>query len=150
MKVNFTDFTTRREVHDHLVNKSSKGVVKVEARLLDEDGVVVEHSDDFLENCGDIKYYFDDDESLEINIINSVALFVRGNGEKVIVDYVEDNDFEPSFIKLINDELGLDFEINMQKYNYSIIGELPGDKFKHLDKELKSLCNKYGVELGSS
>lgn len=147
MEVNFSDFTKSRDVHDYLVENSSKRVVKVESRLLDEDGVVINHSDTFLENCGDIKYYFDDDESLEINMINSVALFVRGNGEKLVVDYINEDNFEPSFIALLNKELGLNFSVHMVKYNHSFSGELPGDKYKAFEKKLNKLCNEYNITL---
>ena len=129
MKVKFSDFTTKQEVHDYLLKNSKKKVIKVESRLLDQDAVVVEHSDDFMENCGDIKYYFEDDESLEINSINAVALFVRGNGKKILVDYVDNNDFEPAFISMINSELGLNFELDLQKFNCSIVGELTTDSY---------------------
>ena len=93
---------------------------------MDEDGVVVEHSDDFLENCGDIKYYFEDDESLEINQLNSVALFVRGNGKKLVVDYVDNNDFEPDFISLVNSELGTDFKVDSHEFSAKITGNSKG------------------------
>lgn len=143
MEVNFSDFTTKREVFNYIVDNSKKKIIKVEARLLDEDGVVIESSDDFLESCGDIKFYFDDDESLEINRLNSVAIFVRGNGEKKIFDYIQDNDFEPSFIKRINSELGLDFEVHMEKFEHTISGELPRDKYKLLEESLKKIVEEY-------
>lgn len=147
MEVNFSDFTNKREVHEYLIDKSRKKVVKIESRLLDEDGVVVEHSDSFLENCGDVKYYFDDNESLEINRINSVALFVRGNGQKLVVDYVDNDNFEPSFIDLINGELGLDFKVRMRSFDYTIKGELSGDVFHNFKNKLSSLCHKFNLEL---
>lgn len=150
MEVNFSDFTTNRKVHEYLIDNSKKKVIKIESRLLDEDGVVVEHSDDFLENCGDIKYYFEDDESLEINRINSVALFVRGNGKKLIVDYVENNDFEPSFISLVNRELGLDFKVHMLDISFQYHGKLTGDRFKKFKNQLDSLCNEYSIKLDYS
>lgn len=150
MEVNFSDFTTKKEVHDYLINNSNKRVVKIESRLLDEDGVVVEHSDDFLENCGDIKYYFEDDESLEINRLNSVALFVRGNGKKLIVDYVENDDFEPSFIALINKELGLDFKVHMVDFAFKYSGQITGDNYRSLKPKLEELSNEFGIKIDYS
>jgi hypothetical protein len=147
MEVNFSDFTNNREVHDYLIENSKKKVIKIESRLLDEDGVVLEHSDSFLENCGDVKYYFDDDESLEINRINSVALFVRGNGQKLIVDYVDDNDFEPSFINIINSELGLDFKVHMRRFNFNIKGNLSGDMYNSFKSDLDEICTRFNLEI---
>lgn len=147
MEVSFSDFTTDKEVFNYIVDNSQKKIVKVESRLLDDDGVVIESSDDFLENCGDLKFYFDDDESLEINSLNSVAIFIRGNGEKKIFDYVQKDDFEPSFISQINSELGLDFQVNMKEFKFNIIGELPRDKFDDFWGSLSSLCKNYSVEL---
>lgn len=147
MKVSFSDFTTNKDVFNYIVDNSKKNIIKVESRLLDEDGVVVESSDDFLENCGDLKFYFDDDESLEINPLNSVAIFVRGNGEKKIFDYVQDNDFEPSFINQINDELGLSFQVNMKAFSLQIDGNLPRDKYKLFKKSLEDLCENYSLEI---
>ncbi|OQY40065.1 MAG: hypothetical protein B6229_02650 [Spirochaetaceae bacterium 4572_7] len=83
MKVNFRDFTNKQSVHDYLVKNSKKKVVKCECRIIDDNGVVLDHLDSFVENCGDIKYYFGDDESLEINKMNSVAMFVRANGDNL-------------------------------------------------------------------
>ncbi len=117
MEVNFSDFTTKRKVFHYIVDNSIKKIIKVESRLLDVDGVVIEHSDDFLENCGDLKFYFDDDESLEINRLNSVAIFIRGNGEKILFDNILNNDFETDFINEINNELGLNFSVHMVEYN---------------------------------
>lgn len=150
MEVNFSDFTNNRLVHDHLVENSRKKVVKIESRLLDENGVVVEHSDSFLENCGDVKYYFEDGESLEINRINSVALFVQGNGKKLVVDYVDNDDFEPSFIKLVNKELGLDFVVRMNKFTCKIDGELSFDVYKKFRNEIVDLCKRYNLEIKST
>lgn len=147
MKVNFSDFTNRREVHDYLIENSRKRVVKVESRLMDEDGVVVEHSDDFLENCGDIKYYFEDDESLEINQLNSVALFVRGNGQKLIVDYVDNNDFEPEFISLVNSELGVDFKVDVHEFSTKITGDLTGDQLVKVKNRLNDLSKEFNLKI---
>jgi len=147
MKVNFSDFTNKREVHDYLVANSKKKVIKIESRLLDEDGVVVEHSDDFLENCGDIKYYFEDDESLEINQLNSVALFVRGNGKKLMVDYVDNNDFEPDFISLINSELGVDFKVDIHGFSRNITGNLTGDQLVKLNSRLDEISKEFNLKI---
>lgn len=147
MEVNFSDFTNNRAVHNYLIDNSKKNVIKIESRLLDLDGVVIEHSDSFLENCGDIKYYFDDDESLEINRLNSVALFVRGSGEKLIVDYVENDDFEPSFIDLINSELGLDFKVRMRSFDFRIEGKLSGDLYDELKSDINTICSKFNIDL---
>lgn len=146
MEVNFSDFTTKKEVFNYLIDNSKKRVIKVEARLLDEDGVVIETSDDFLENCGDIKFYFDDDESLEINKINSVAIFVKGNGEKKILDYVQDDDFEPSFISQLNSELGLNFTVHMVDYKFIFEGQLPRDKFKLFEKAINKISKEFSVK----
>ncbi len=109
MEVNFSDFTTKRNVHEYLVVNSNKKIVKMETRILQENGVVSKHSDEFLDNCGDIKYYFDDDESLEINNLNHIALFIRADGENLIVEHIDDSQSEKSFLSLLNSELGLDF-----------------------------------------
>lgn len=146
MKVNFSDFTNKREVHDYLVANSKKKVVKIESRLLDEDGVVIEHSDDFLEHCGDIKYYFEDDESLEINRINSVALFVQATGKKLVVDYVDNDDFEPAFIELINSELGLNFQPDMHDFIVTLKGKLTGDQLQKVEVILESLKKDFSLD----
>lgn len=147
MEVKFSDFTNKRTVHEYLMTHSKKRVIKIESRLLDNDGVVVKHSDSFLENCGDVKYYFDDDESLEINRINSVALFVRANGEKLVIDYVDNNDFEPSFIELINSELGLNFKVKMKSFDISLKGKLSGDMYISFKTELDAVLAKYNLKI---
>ena len=113
MNVSFNDFTDSRAVYDYLINHSKKKVVKVESRISNNCGVVLEHSDSFLSSCSDIKYYFEDTEILEINRVNKLALFIRGNGESLIVDSAVDPDFEETFIYLTNRELGLDFHLKM-------------------------------------
>ncbi|MBN2616785.1 MAG: hypothetical protein JXR64_00590 [Spirochaetales bacterium] len=147
MEVNFSDFTTKEDVHNYLLENSIKKIVKIESRLLDENSVVVQHSDSFLENCGDIKYYFEENESLEINRINSVAVFVKGNGKKIVVDYVNNNDFEPSFIDMLNNELGLNFRLRVTKFTFRVDGELSNDMYNEFRKEMMNLCKKYNLEL---
>lgn len=146
MEVNFSDFTTKKEVFNYIVDNSTKKVVKVESRLLDEDGVVIETSDNFLENCGDIKFYFDDDESLEINRLNSVAIFVKGNGNKMIFDYVQDDDFELPFISQLNSELGLNFTVHMVDFKFLFEGQLPRDKYKLFESAIKKLSKEFSVK----
>lgn len=126
MKVNFSDFTNKIEVHNYLLDNSKLKIIKVESRLLDEDGVVLEQSDDFLTNCGDIKYYFENDKSLEINRINSVAIFVYDNGNKREIDYINNNNFELEFVSMLNKELGTSFEVKTVTIKKVIQGTLTG------------------------
>ncbi|MGL1894343.1 MAG: hypothetical protein OCD02_22115 [Spirochaetaceae bacterium] len=147
MKVSFSDFTSRQEVHDYLVENSKKRVIKIESRLLDEDGVVATHSDLFLENCGDIKYYFEDDESLEINKLNTVILFVRANGEKLIVDYDECDDFEQKCISLINSELGLGFKVDENKFSCKLSGYVTNDQLSKLNSYLDNISKEFNIKV---
>lgn len=147
MEVNFDDFTKKKLVHDYLINNSKKSVIKIESRQIDEDGVVLTHSDQYLEDFGDIKYYFEDTESLEINRLNSMAIFIRANGEKLLIDSSSKLDFEKSFIDLINSELGLDFKLKSRPINITIEGSLSENDYITFNDELKNVLNKFSLKI---
>ncbi|QEN03762.1 hypothetical protein EW093_03285 [Thiospirochaeta perfilievii] len=149
MKVNFSDFTKKRAVHNYILDNSVKKVVKTESRLLDENGVVTEHSQDFIENCGDVKYYFQNDEILEINRINSVAIFIKGNNNRILLDSNETDDFEEEFIQMLNSELGLNFELEFLYFQKNLTGHLTTDKLKKLNKDLDLLTKEYGLKISN-